>query len=241
MKTELLGVEVDTLTLKECVDTVGEYIANGAPHFVVTLNPEISYRAWGDPQLLAVLRRAQLVTPDGVGIVWACKVKGDPVPERVTGIDLMQALLARGAEKGWKVFLLGAAPGVAATAAQNILTQYPGVQIVGVQHGYFQQEEETSIVEAIRQARPDLLFVALGAPRQEQWIVAHQECLGVPVSIGVGGSFDVLSGKVTRVSPWLQKMGLEWLGRVLFHPSRWQRAFSLPKFVLLVLKNYKLR
>ena len=112
MKTELLGVEVDTLTLKECVDTVGEYIANGAPHFVVTLNPEISYRAWGDPQLLAVLRRAQLVTPDGVGIVWACKVKGDPVPERVTGIDLMQALLARGAEKGWKVFLLGAAPGL---------------------------------------------------------------------------------------------------------------------------------
>lgn len=241
MKVNLLGAGIDGLTIEECTHRIGEFIERGAPRFVVTLNPELLYQAQFHPELLSMIDRADLVTPDGVGIVWACRVKGEPVPGRVTGIDLMLGLLQRAAVSGWRVFLLGSAPGVAEDAAYNIVEKYPGVNVVGSHHGYFTPENEPELIEAIRKARPHLLFVALGAPRQEQWIYAHRERLGVPVAMGIGGSLDVLAGRVPRAPEWMQALHVEWLGRLLRQPSRWKRMMVLPKFAFMVLSKYKLR
>lgn len=239
MKTELFGVEVDKLTLVQCADKIADYIGKGIPRFVITLNPEIICRAINEPDIFKLIKKADLITADGVGIVWASNVKKDPVPERVTGIDLMQILLKKASEKGWRIFFLGSAPGVALEASQKIKNQYPQIKIVGTQHGYFKSEEEKDILKEIKNLSPDLLFVALGAPRQEQWIYEHKDYLGVPISIGVGGSLDVLSGNVKRAPKWIQKLGLEWLSRFICQPSRLKRSLCLPKFVWLVLKKYK--
>ncbi len=239
MRVNLLGAGIDGLTIEECADRIGEFIEQGAPRFVVTLNPELLYQAQFYSELLDMVNQADLVTPDGVGIVWACRVKGEPVPGRVTGIDLMLGLLERASEKGWRVFLLGSAPGVAEDAALNIIEKYPDLNVVGSHHGYFAPGDEPGLIEAIRKTRPHLLFVALGAPRQEQWIYAHREQLGVPVAMGIGGSLDVLAGRVTRAPAWMQALHVEWLGRLLRQPSRWRRMLVLPKFAFMVLRTNK--
>ncbi|KJS14539.1 MAG: N-acetylmannosaminyltransferase [Peptococcaceae bacterium BRH_c4b] len=238
MKVNLLGAGIDRLSIEECTYRIGEFIEQGAPRFVVTLNPELLYQAQFYSELLDMVNQADLVTPDGVGIVWACRVKGEPVPGRVTGIDLMLGLLERAAEKGWRVFLLGSAPGVAEDAALNIVEKYPGLHVVGTHHGYFTPGDEPGLIEAIRKTRPHLLFVALGAPRQEQWIYAHRQRLGVPVAMGIGGSLDVLAGRVPRAPAWMQTLHVEWLGRLLRQPSRWRRMLVLPKFAFMVLRTY---
>lgn len=231
----LLGARVDAVTLEEAVERVAAFIRAGGAHQVVTLNPEYLYRARREPHLLEVVRRAALVTADGIGIVWAARVLGRPLPERVTGIDLLLALAARAAREGWRVFLLGALPGVADAAAANLTARYPGLQVVGTHHGYFAPEEELQVVARIRAARPDVLFAALGAPKQEVWLARHLAALQVPVAMGVGGSFDVLAGWVKRAPAWLRRLHLEWLGRLLYEPRRWRRMLVLPKFVWIVL------
>lgn len=241
MKINLLGAGIDKLDLKQCADKVEEYINSGSPHFIVTLNPELLYRAQSSPELLDMVNRADLVTPDGVGIVWACRVKGEPVTERVTGIDLMIKLLERAGQKGWRVFFLGSEPGVAEDAARRTVERYPGLNVVGTHHGYFSAADEPAIIKAIKSARPQLLFVALGAPRQEQWIDKYKEIMGAPAAMGVGGSLDVLAGKVPRAPEWMCRFHLEWLGRLVQQPSRWKRMLVLPKFALLVLLKYRLR
>ncbi|CCO07630.1 WecB/TagA/CpsF family glycosyltransferase [Desulforamulus hydrothermalis] len=231
MRINLLGANIDGLNMQDTVAKIASFINQGNRACqVITLNPEYLYRAQHEPELLQLVNRADLVTPDGAGIVWASRLLGTPVPERVTGIDLMLALMPVAARAGWRVFLLGAAPGVAAAAAANLQRQYPGLQVVGSRHGYFTPAEEAALLQQIKEARPHLLFVALGMPRQEQWIARHKDLLGVPVAIGVGGSLDVIAGRVRRVSPWLQKLQLEWLGRLLQEPSRWRRQLVLPKF-----------
>jgi N-acetylglucosaminyldiphosphoundecaprenol N-acetyl-beta-D-mannosaminyltransferase len=233
----VLGNRVDPLTLAGAVARVAEFIAAGNPHHVVTLNAEIAYRAYREPDLRAVINRAHLVTADGAGILWAARKLGTPLPERVTGIDLLQALAAEGARRGWRFYLYGAAPGVAEAAAARLVREHPGLVVAGTSHGYLSAREIPGLIEAIKEARPHILLVGLGAPKQEYWIAGHLKELQVPVAMGVGGSFDVLAGRTRRAPAWVQRLNLEWLYRVLQEPARVKRTLALPKFMLAVLRQ----
>ncbi|MDN5347046.1 MAG: N-acetylglucosaminyldiphosphoundecaprenol N-acetyl-beta-D-mannosaminyltransferase [Clostridia bacterium] len=235
MEREILGCRVDGPTLREAVDIVADFIREGSPHHVITLNAEIAYRAAREAALRQVINAAHLVTPDGAGIVWASAFLGCPVPERVTGIDLFAALAAEGAKRKWRFYLYGAAPGVAAEAARRLAERFPGLQVVGSSHGYLSGEEEAALVREIKGLRPDILAVALGAPKQELWIAEHLQELGVPVAIGIGGTLDVLAGRVGRAPGWMQRLGLEWFYRLLNEPRRAKRMLALPKFIIAVM------
>ncbi|MDR7433906.1 MAG: WecB/TagA/CpsF family glycosyltransferase [Armatimonadota bacterium] len=235
-QVHLLGVRIDLLSMEEAVARIEQFIQDGSPHHVVTADASAILRAYEDPRFREILGNASLVVPDGIGVVWAARLFGRHVPERVPGVELVERLCALSAEKGYTVFLLGAAPGVAEEAARVLSTRYPGLRVVGTHHGYFRPEEEEGILARIQGNRPHLLFVALGVPAQEAWIARHRDILGVPVSIGVGGSFDVLSGRLRRAPRWMQRLGLEWLFRLLQEPWRWRRILALPRFVWLVAK-----
>lgn len=237
MKIEILGTLIDQVDMASALQKIETFIAEGIPHHVITLNAEIIYRAQFEPELRAIINRAALVTPDGAGVVWASRYLKKPVPERVTGIDLLQAIAARASTTGWRLFLLGGAPGVAEEAAANLKKRFTNLNIVGTHHGYWPPTEEEAIVALIRSARPDVLFVALGAPRQEYWISRHLSVLGVPVCMGVGGSFDVLAGRVKRAPKWMQQLQLEWLARLVQEPFRWRRMLALPKFMFQVMRS----
>jgi N-acetylglucosaminyldiphosphoundecaprenol N-acetyl-beta-D-mannosaminyltransferase len=240
MEAWLLGARIDALTMEETVERVSGFIKSGRPHRILTLNPEYLYRAQFDGGMMRLITRSDLVTPDGVGIVWACRVAGYPVKERITGIDLMQRLVKRAAACGWRVYLLGASPGVAEKTAEKLCCSYPGLQIAGTHHGYFREDEAGLVAEAVREAGPDLVFVALGAPRQELWIDRYLESTGAAAAMGVGGSFDVIAGKVRRAPAWVRRLHLEWFSRLLQEPSRWRRQLILPCFACMVLRKYKL-
>lgn len=241
VRIRLLGAPLDGYTLEQFAERISQYVGEGSPRFVITLNPELLYRAKHQKDLLDMVGRADLVTADGAGIVWACRVSGQPVPERVAGIDLMMKLLEYAAGRGWRVFFLGSAPGVAEAAAGQATGLFPGLRVVGTQHGYFSDQEEQDVISTITDASPHLLFVALGSPRQERWIDQHLNRLGNVVAMGVGGSLDVLSGNVRRSPEWLCRLNLEWLGRLFMEPRRWRRMLVLPKFVLRVIMKYKIK
>ena len=240
-RLNILGVGIDRVTASEALNRIAEFIAdgrnNGTNHQIVTANAEIIYRASKDEPMKAIINNAQMVTADGSGVVWASKQLGEPLAERVTGIDLVNSICAASAKDGWKLYILGSAPGVADTAAKNICEKYPGCNIIGTHHGYFDNAQEQSILAELRELKPDVLFVALGAPRQEYWIAEHIKTLGIPVAMGIGGSMDVLSGNVKRAPKWMQKMSLEWLYRLIIQPSRYKRMLALPKFMLAVKKQ----
>jgi len=237
LSLKILGVRVDKVDMMEALCCVDSFIKEGNYHHAITLNAEMVYRAHFDPPLKEIIDEADLVTPDGSGVVWAASYLGDPVKERVTGIDLMLKICQQARHNNWRIFLLGGAPGVAAEAAEKLREQYPNITIVGTQHGYFPAHEEREVIDAIRITQPDILFVALGAPKQEFWIHAHRKKLPVKVAIGVGGSFDVLSGRAKRAPRWMQKMKLEWLARLIREPWRARRMLALPKFAFLVIKS----
>ncbi|MEW6172785.1 MAG: WecB/TagA/CpsF family glycosyltransferase [Bacillota bacterium] len=233
----MLGVEIDTVTLEGAATRAAELIALGGSHQVVTLNPEYLFRARKEKDLLEIVRQAALVTADGIGIVWAARVNGTGIPGRVTGIDLMLAICHRAAQAGWRVFFLGGRPGVAEDAAARLKSEIPGLQVAGTFHGYFSTAEEPEVIGRIRVTQPEVLFVGIGAPKQERWIHKNLRVLGVPLAMGVGGSFDVLSGRVKRAPVWMRRLGLEWLARLIREPRRWRRMLVLPRFALLVLRT----
>jgi polysaccharide pyruvyl transferase CsaB len=249
-KVNVLGARIDRLTMGETIERIRGFINNGfnngfpntgQPRHVITLNAEIVYQAQFNLALLELINRADMVTPDGAGVVWASRYLGQPVPERVTGIDLVNTLAPVAEAAGWKLFLLGGAPGVAKEAGQKLSERYPRLLIAGTYHGYWQLDsaEEQKILELIDQTHPDILLVALGAPRQEFWIRRQldQGRLKVPVSVGVGGSLDVISGRAQRAPAWMCRLQLEWLGRLIREPWRWRRMLALPKFVLRVWRQ----
>lgn len=236
----VLGCRLDPLTMSATLDRVGDLIDKADPGkyaHIITLNAEIAYQAYYDPALLELINRAELVTADGIGIVWGARRLGIKVPERVTGIDLMEQLCQRAAQRGWRIYLLGAAPGVAEAAAQKLQARYAGLTVAGFHHGYFNDNEEQEIVADIIRTAPQILFVGLGAPRQEWWIDQYKNQLKVPVCIGVGGSLDVISGLKQRAPGWIIKLNLEWLYRLIAEPSRFKRQLVLPRFVGLVIKS----
>lgn len=238
MRVELLGAGIDCVDLAGAVEKVGAMVAAGQPRQVVTLNPEILYSAQKEPDLADLINQAGLVTADGVGIVWGCRMAGTPVPGRVAGIDLLEELAGVAARHGWPVFLLGGKPGVAHDAAARLGARHAGLIVAGTQDGYYSPDDEDEVVRAIARSGAVLLFVGMGAPRQERFIATHLAQLAVPVAMGVGGSLDVLAGRVKRVGKFWRRLHLEWLGRLVREPSRWRRALVLPRYAALVLVRY---
>lgn len=230
MRTDVLGVAFDNVTLDEAVDRALALLEEEGPHLVVTPNPEIVQRAEKDPEFAEILSKAHLVLPDGVGVIYAAKILGRPLRARVPGIDFASALLGRAAGTGKRLFLLGAAPGVAELAAANLRAAYPGLTVCGTHDGYF--KEDGPVADAIREARADLVFVCLGAPKQEKWIAANGAAAGARLYVGLGGSLDVFAGKVERAPESFQKLGLEWLYRLVKQPSRIGRMAKLPLFLV---------
>ena len=228
----IMGVGIDNLDLHEAVNRIDTYIEKGKPSLVVTANPEIILRAVKDRDFAKCLRGAALVTADGIGIVIAAAILGRPLKQRVTGIDLVTALFARSAHRKYRFYLVGARPGIADKAARNIVARYPGVEVVGIRHGYF--DDDSEIIEDIRHKKPDIVLAALGMVRQETWIRDRLQGCGVPVGIGVGGSFDVFAGEAKRAPEWMRRTGLEWLYRLIKQPSRIWRMIHLPRFLLAI-------
>lgn len=233
----VLDLPVDPLTMDQALERVGEAIAQRTALQIVTLNAEMSMQSQESPALAVVIKACGLVVPDGSGVIWALKRQGVSTP-KVAGVDLVRGMARLAAERGARVYLLGAKPGVAAEAAEALRSANPGLVIAGVRDGYFQAADEPALFDDIREAKPDILLVALGVPRQELWIAEHQAALGVPVAMGVGGSFDVFAGRVQRAPELFQKFHLEWLYRLIQEPWRFQRMSStLPRFVGDVIKR----
>ena len=235
----MLGVAIDAVTLAEAEALVAGFVADGRPRLIATANAEMVMAAQQDAALAAILAAADLVVPDGAGVVWAARHMGYNVPERVAGFDLSQALLARAATDGWRIYFFGGAPGVADQAAAAAAARWPGLTVAGVRHGFFTPDETGAIIDAIKASRPHILLAALGVPKQEKWLSAHLSELAVPVSMGVGGTFDVMAGVTCRAPLWMQRSGLEWLYRLSREPRRFWRMLALPRFVLRVLAAKK--
>ena len=233
-KVDILGVQVDSVTMAQAVAQVESYMDEKKNVLIATANAEMIMRATHDAELKNILNAAALVVPDGAGTVWAAHHLGNEMPERVAGYDLAQELMRLAPAKKRRVFFFGSAPGVAEKAKAKAEALYPGIEIVGTRDGYFKPQDEPAIIEEIRAAKPDLLLAALGVPKQEKWLYAHMKELNVPVSIGVGGTLDVMAGVMKRAPYWMQKAKLEWLFRGLLQPKRVGRLMALPKFVLKV-------
>ena len=239
-KIDILGVRVDPVTMTQAVAQVEGYMDEKKNVLIATANAEMIMRATHDTELKDILNAAALVVPDGAGTVWAAHHLGYEMPERVAGYDLAQELMRIAPSKKQRVFFFGSAPGVAEKAKAKAEALYPGIEIVGTRDGDFKPEDEPAIIEEIKAAKPDLLLAALGVPKQEKWLYAHLQELNVPVSIGVGGTLDVMAGVMKRAPYWMQKAKLEWLFRGLLQPKRAGRLMALPKFVLKV-HGYKSR
>ena len=233
-KVEILGVPVDAVTMAEAVSRVEGFIASREPHLIATANAEMLMRATHDQALRDILCSADMVTPDGAGTVWAAHHLGHAMPERVAGYDMAQELMRIAPQKGYRLYFFGSAPGVADKAKAKAESLYPGIEIVGTRNGFFTAADEPAIIEEIKAAHPDILLAALGVPKQEKWLAKHLGELGVPVAIGVGGTFDVMAGVMKRAPHWMQRAKLEWLFRGMMQPQRAGRLLALPRFVLKV-------
>lgn len=221
--------------MPQAVDAVDALVRAGGHHQIVTLNGAMLVRASHDASVRGVLNACTLAVADGAGLVLTARLLGGPPLVRTPGVELSVEMCALAAARGYRVFLLGAAPGVADTAAAALRRRYPTLTIAGTAHGYF--TDDATVLEQIRRASPHILLVALGFPRQELWIAAHRNHLRIPVVMGVGGTFDVLAGRVHRAPQWMQRVGLEWVYRLIQEPRRWRVVVSLAELVWLALRE----
>lgn len=226
MKQNILGVYFDDLTLDEAAQAGAALLDEDRFHYVVTPNPEFILAAENDPEFRSVLNKADLVLPDGIGVVYSAKILGTPLKSRVPGIDFAAKMLEELNRRGGRLFLLGAKPGVAEKAGENILARFPDIVLCGTQDGYF--KDESAVVHAVADAKPDLLFVCLGAPKQEKWMARWGVHTGARLAIGLGGALDVFAGNVERAPEAWQKLGLEWAYRLKKEPKRITRMARLP-------------
>ena len=233
LRTEIMGVGFDDLTLDEAAKAAAGMIEAGGFHYVVTPNPELVDRARREEPFRQALNGADLVLPDGIGVVYAAKLLGRPLKGRCPGIDFAGKLMEHMAKTGLRLYLLGAKPGVAEAAAARLEAKYPGLVICGTHDGYF--KEDGPVAEAIRAAEADVVFVCLGAPKQEYWMVKNGPATGAKLMAGLGGSLDVFAGVVERAPEAWQKLGLEWLYRLTKEPKRIGRMARLPLFLVAAL------
>lgn len=238
MKRRILGVRVDNLSLDYALGRLEAFLRDGLNHIIVTPDSPALLTALEDEEYRRILEEADMVLPDGVGVVLASKLVGQPIKKRLPGIDLMNAILERAAFYGRRVFLLGSREGVAERAAINIERAFPGIKVVGVHHGYFGEDEEEEVIRKIRDLKPDYLFVAMGVPKQEKWMYRNRDKLGVPIMMGVGGSLDVWAGDVKRAPLIFRKLCLEWLYRALREPWRWKKIIKLYRLIWLLTLTF---
>ena len=233
-KIDILSVPIANISLAETKDFVFRCIAEGRAASIATANAEMVMRAQKDRELAQALQEADLVIPDGAGVLWAAEQKGQKFKERVTGCDVAELLLKEAAARQTPVYLFGAAAGVADEAAANVEARYGKLNLAGTHSGFFSAAEEKDIIDEIRSHGTRILLVALGVPKQEKWIRDHLYELGPCVCMGVGGTFDVLAGRVGRAPVWMQQNRLEWLYRLCKEPSRFRRMLALPRFMAAV-------
>jgi len=233
----ILGVPVHDVTCEETLGRIAAWIARGGSHQIATVNPEFVMAARRDEEFRRILNAAHLALPDGIGLIWASRLLGRPLRERVAGSDLVPMIAALAAKRGYRLFLLGAAPGVAEEAARRLRQENPGLTIAGTHAGSPAVEEEEEIVALVQAARPHVLLVAYGAPAQDKWIARNLKRLRVPVCMGVGGALDFIAGVAKRAPRWVQRLGLEWLHRLIHQPWRWRRQLALVRFAGLVLRE----
>lgn len=235
----IFGIPFSKMSMQDTVNYLIEQIENHNQQHVITANPIMVMTAMKNKKYKQMMHSADLIVPDGAGVVWAAGYANEPVAERVAGIELIHELFKYGEKQHWKVFLLGTSQEVIETAAEKLQLQYPQVRIVGYRNGFFGEEQDEEVIAQINQTSPHLLFVARGADTQEPWIAKHRKALNVPFIMGVGGSFDVISGKLKRAPMWMQKLRLEWFFRLVQEPKRLPRMMDLPRFVVKVVKNKK--
>lgn len=238
--TRLLDIPVDCAErealLSGLIDHCRRFKAESASAtHIVTMNAEMAYAATQDKDFLAILHQADIIIPDGIGVVWALGHQGIKVA-RLPGVELVEELFKRSSKTGLKLAILGSSDDTLKAFKDQMPDRFGNVDLVYARNGYFKPEDEAGIVAEIKAAQADVLFVALGVPKQEAWIAKHRDALGVPVLMGVGGSFDVLSGRLQRAPGWMRKAHLEWLYRLYQQPTRWRRMLALPQFVLTVLR-----
>jgi N-acetylglucosaminyldiphosphoundecaprenol N-acetyl-beta-D-mannosaminyltransferase len=219
-RARILGVDIDRLDMDETVRRCAELIELGGPvqHVVVNVAKIVALR--DDPRLREIVEQCELVSVDGQPVVWASKLLRDPLPERVTGIDLMFRLLALAEERGYRIFILGARQEVLETAVARLAERYPRLRIAGYHHGYFADEDSAAVCATVSAAEPHILLVAMSSPRKEYWLADHAAELGVPFSMGVGGSIDIAAGLTKRAPAVMQRLGLEWFYRFIQEPRR---------------------
>ncbi len=241
-KVNILGVHVDMVNISQAADRIMRFLSEDGFHAVFTPNSEIIMHAYKNPEFADLLNRAELLTADGIGVVHASKILKKPIKERAAGYDIARQVLSKMNYTDHKLFLFGGKPGVAEEAKANLLKDYPELNIVGMRDGYFKEEDETKIVEQINESGADIIFVCLGAPKQEEWIDRHRDELNVRVAMGIGGSLDVFAGRADRAPEIFCKTGMEWFYRLCKQPSRIGRMMALPKFAATVIvkgKKYK--
>ncbi|MFV0519732.1 MAG: WecB/TagA/CpsF family glycosyltransferase [Lachnospirales bacterium] len=231
-KTTILNVNFNTYTMEESVNKALMFLEENCSHMVVTPNPEMVLVANEDKEFLDILNKASLCIPDGIGVVYASKLNKIKITERVGGCDFTQNILSKAKDK--TIYILGAGENIAQMAMDNINSKYKNVKVIGVHNGYFDKTEEKAIVEEITALKPDILLVGLGMAKQEKWIYNHMD-MPVKLSIGVGGTIDVLANHVRRAPDIFIKLNLEWLYRALKQPKRFLRLLKLPLFVIKVI------
>jgi len=244
-KVRIFGVEIDNITLEDATELVKGYLTGNTLETICTPNTEIVMAAKNNPSLRNIINGFDLIIPDGIGLIYGSRIRKNPLKERVTGFDLSMKMLEIADEKGYSIFLLGGKEGVAKKAGENIINKYPNIKIAGVHNGYFKgshngyndHEEEKKVIEMINCCKPDIIFVGLGFPKQEIWISENRHRIHGKVIIGNGGTMDILSGNAKRAPETFQRLGLEWLYRLIKEPSRIRRQMALPKFILSVLFN----
>lgn len=232
---DIMGVNIDSINNQQVIDRILEFIKESTTHMIFTPNSEIIYTTKEDYSLKNILNSADLLIPDGIGVVWASRILGNPIKERITGFDTMSKLFDIGKDGTISFYLFGSSQDVIEKAVENLKNKYPKLNILGFHNGYFDSSSEDAIVNEINSLNPDVLLVALGAPKQEKWIYKNKDALNAKVCMGVGGCFDVIAGKVNRAPLVYQKLGLEWFYRFVKQPSRFFRMLKLPQFGLYII------
>lgn len=246
---QILDIDIHRVDFTQTINQIATWVDAASPlpapggwrphtRQICTVNPEFLMEAQQDPGFAAMLRQADLRVPDGVGVLWAARLLGAPLTERVTGSDGIYRICEAAAQNGWRVFFLGAAPGVAQHTAAILSARSPGLIVAGVFSGSPHDDDWPAISQMLGASSPHILFVAFGHPRQDFWIARHRHELPCVVALGVGGAFDFVAGVTKRAPRWVQRLGLEWLHRLMRQPWRWRRMVKLPLFVWLVVRQW---
>ena len=236
----LMGCPIDSLSMDQTITKIEDHINKGKPCQHVVVNVAKFVEMHKDYDLSKIINECDLINADGMPIVWASRLLGQPLPERVAGVDLFQNLIKLCAEKGYRPFFFGAREWVVKKVVEVFKTKYPNLEMAGYRNGYYSQEKESRIAEMIRNSKADILFIGFSSPMKEEFFKKWMPVMQVPFCMGVGGSFDIIAGRTKRAPLWMQKSGLEWLFRIYQEPRRmWKRyAKTNPVFVGMVVKEY---